>query len=72
MLIVYGMLCPCLVAKMLKSSLVRNAILALLSQCLGPCILKESIVNRKSRIVYGKAYTILPLIQLEQNKYTAK
>ena len=35
-LIVCGMLCPCFVAKMLKLSLVRNAILDLFNQCLGP------------------------------------
>lgn len=64
------MVCPCLVAKMLKLSLVRNAILDLLINAWVPSILKESTVNRKSKIVYSKAYTIFPLIQ--QNKCIAK
>lgn len=37
---------------------------------LGPHILKESIVNRKSKIIYSKADVILPLIQLESETFS--
>lgn len=51
--------------------LVRNIILDLLSQLLGPDILKENMVYR-SKIIYDKTGTILSLIQLKQDKCIAK